>query len=65
MHEPIHPVQLEALKRATPAQKLEAVAALYETGIRLRMAGLRMAHPDWPDDRLEHEARRSLRHAGT
>jgi hypothetical protein len=65
MHEPIHPVQLEALKRATPAQKLEAVAALYEVGIRLRMAGLRMTHPDWPDDRLEHEARRSLHNAGT
>ena len=61
MNEPIHPVQLEALKRATPAQKLEAVAALYDTGIRLRMAGLRMTHPDWPDERLEHEARRSLR----
>ena len=65
MNEPIHPVKLEALKRATPAQKLEAVAALYDTGIRLRMAGLRMTHPDWPDERLEHEARRSLRHAGT
>jgi hypothetical protein len=53
------------LKHATPAQKLEAVAALYEAGIRLRMAGLRMTHPDWSDGRLEHEARRSLRHAGT
>lgn len=65
MDEPIHPVQLEALKRATPAQKLEMVAALYEAGILLRMAGLRMTHPDWPAERLEHEARRSLRHAGT
>ncbi len=65
MNEPIHSVQLEALKRATPKEKLEAVAALYETGIRLRMAGLRMSHPDWPEDRLEYEARRSLRHAGT
>ena len=65
MNETIHPVQLEALKRATPAQKLEAVAALYETGIRLRMAGLRMTHPEWADDQLEYEARRSLRHAGT
>ena len=65
MNEPIHPVQLEALKRATPAQKLEMVAALYEAGIRLRMAGLRMTHPEWTDDQLEHEARRSLRHAGT
>lgn len=65
MHEPIHPVQLEALKRATPAQKLAAVAALYEAAIRLRMAGLRMTHADWPEDRVEYEARRSLRHAGT
>ncbi|MFY9315689.1 MAG: hypothetical protein WAO95_09030 [Burkholderiales bacterium] len=65
MDEPIHPAQVEAFKRATPAQKLEAVAALYEAGIRLRMAGLRMTHPDWPDARLEHEARRSLRDAGT
>lgn len=65
MNEPIHPVQLEALKRATPAQKLEMAAALYEAGIRLRMAGLRMTHPDWSDEELGHEARRSLRHAGT
>ncbi len=65
MEEPIHPVHLEDLKRATPAEKLAAVAVLYETGIRLRMAGLRMTHPDWTDDQLEAEARRSLRHAGT
>lgn len=65
MDEPIHPVHLEALKRATAAQKLEAVGALYETGIRLRMAGLRMTHPEWTDDQLEFEARCSLRHAGT
>lgn len=65
MDEPIHPVQLEALRRATPAEKIEAVAALYHAGIRLRMAGLRMTHPDWTDEQLEHEAGRSLRHAGT
>ena len=65
MDEPIHPVQLEAFKRATPAQKLAAVAALYEAGIRLRMAGLRMTYPNWSDEQLEFEARRSLRHAGT
>ena len=65
MSEPIHPVQLEAFRRATPAQKLAAVAALYETGIRLRVAGLRMTHPDWSDAQLEFEARRALRHAGT
>jgi hypothetical protein len=49
----------------SPAEKLRMVCALYEAGIRLRVAGLRMAHPEWSDARLESEARRSLRHAGT
>jgi Rv0078B-related antitoxin len=65
MEEPIHPGQLDAFRRATPAQKLAAVAALYEAGIQLRVAGLRMTHPDWTDAQRDFEARRSLRHAGT
>jgi len=65
MLEPLHPVQIEGFKRMTPAQKLDMVADLYETGIQLRVAGLRAAHPDWPAERLEFEARRSLLHAGT
>jgi hypothetical protein len=43
-----HPLQVEGFKRMTPAQKLRMVADLYEAGIRLKIAGLRMAHPDWP-----------------
>jgi hypothetical protein len=65
MIEPVHPLQIEGFRRMTPAQKLSLTAALYEAGIQLRVAGLRMAHPDWPVERLEHEARRSLLHAGT
>ncbi len=61
----MHPVQIEGFRRMTPAQKLKMVCELYETGIRLRMEGLRMAHPDWPAERLEREARRSLLYAGT
>ena len=49
----------------SPAQKLRMVADLYHAGIQLKMAGLRLAHPDWPVERLEYEARRSLMHAGT
>ena len=49
----------------TPAEKLRMLSDLYYTGIRLRMAGLRMTHPEWPDERLEREARRSLLYAGT
>jgi len=65
MLEPLHPVQIEGFKRMSPAQKLEMVADLYETGIQLRVAGLWAAHPEWPAERLEFEARRSLLHAGT
>jgi hypothetical protein len=65
MSERLHPVQIEGLKRMTPAQKIEMVCDLYETGIQLRIAGLRMAHPDWPPERLDFEARRSLANAGT
>jgi hypothetical protein len=65
MLEPIHPVQIEGFRRMTPAEKLKMVADMYETGIQLRVAGLRLAHPDWSDERLEREARRSLLYAGT
>ena len=65
MLEPLHPVQIEGFKRMSPAHKLQMVCDLYEAGIQLRVAGLRAAHPDWPPERLEFEARRSLLHAGT
>jgi hypothetical protein len=61
----IHPAHLAALRRATPAEKLAAVASLYQAGIQLRVAGLRMTRPDWTDERRELEARQSLRRAGT
>ena len=65
MIEPIHPVQLEGLRRMTPAQKLAMVADLYHAGIALRVAGLRRQYPGRPIEQLEFEARRALRHAGT
>lgn len=65
MRDDIHPVQLEGFRRMTAAQKLQMVADLYRAGIELRMAGLRMTHPDWPRERLEFEARRGLLYAGT
>jgi hypothetical protein len=64
MEEEVHAVQIEGLRRMTPAEKVRMVCDLYATGIRLRVAGLRMEHPDWPVERLEFEARRSLLYAG-
>ena len=65
MREPLHPVQIEGFKRMTPAQKLKAVCDLYHAGVSLKVAGLRMKHPDWPEERLDFEARRSMLYAGT
>ena len=65
MNEPLHPVQIAGFKRMSPREKLEMVAQLYHSAIRLRMAGLRMTHPDWTDERLEFEARRNFLYAGT
>ena len=65
MLEPLHPLQIEGFRRMTPAQKLQMVADLHATGIQLRIAGLRMTHPDWSEERMEREARRSLLYAGT
>ena len=64
MNEPIHPLHLEALRRMKPEQKLQRVADLYEEAVR-RLAGyLQLVHPDWQPERLEREARRSLRDSG-
>ena len=65
IREPLHPLQVEGFKCTTSAQKLEMVCDLYKAGIELRVAGLRLAHPDWPREKLESEARRSLLYAGT
>jgi hypothetical protein len=65
MFEPIHPVQLEGLRRMSPARKLDMLCDLYHAGIALRVAGMRAQHPDWPREKLELEARRALRYAGT
>lgn len=48
-----------------PARKLAMVCELYDAGMALRVAGLRLRHPGWPRDKLDFAARRSLRHAGT
>jgi len=65
VNEPMHPIQVEGFRRMTPAQKLRMVEDLYEAGIRLRVAGFRLKHPDWSDERVDFEARRSLLYAGT
>lgn len=65
MDEPMHPVQIAGFRKMSVARKIEIITMMRETGIGLRIAGLRMRHPDWPEEKLETEARRAAIHAST
>jgi hypothetical protein len=65
MREPMHPLQIAGLRRMSAAKELELVCELYHAGIAVRAAGLRLKYRDWPQEKLEFEAKRALRHAGT
>jgi hypothetical protein len=62
---PMHPVQIAGFRKMSIAQKFDLITMMRETGIGLRIAGLRMRHPDWSEEKLETEARRAALHAST
>ena len=64
-NEPMHPVQIAGFRKMSVARKIEIITMMRETGIGLRIAGLRMRHPDWSEEKLETEARRAAIHAST
>lgn len=45
-------VQLEALRRLTPGQRLEIAAAMSDDARRISEAGIRHRHPEWDDDQV-------------
>jgi len=55
---------LEALRSMSPAQKLQRVADLYAEALRRKAECLSLVHPEWPEERLDFEARRWLSHHG-
>jgi hypothetical protein len=65
LEEPMHPLQLEQFRKATPGEKFAQVAAMRSAGIALQKIGLRMRNPDWSAEKLEREARRRMMYART
>ena len=63
--DPMHPVQIAGFRKMSVAKKLGIITAMREMGIKLRTAGLRMRHPDWPEEKLETEARKAAMYAST
>jgi hypothetical protein len=59
------PEQTTALRAVTGAQRLRLAERLYWSARKMKAAGLRHQHPDWPDQRLNDEVRRIFTHART
>ena len=57
--------QFAALRAMTGARRLRLAERLYWSARKMKMAGLRSQHPDWPEQRLDDEVRRIFSHART
>ena len=57
--------QIEILRAMPGARRLRLAERLYWSARKLKIAGLRAQHPNWPEDRLQAEAVRIFRHART
>jgi hypothetical protein len=53
--EPLHPVQLEALRRMTPAEKWNVSLSLLSTATAVRTSSLQHQHPDWNPTQISQE----------
>ena len=59
------PEQIEILRAIPGEERLRLAERLYWTARKLKSAGLRAQHPDWPNERLDDEVRRIFLHART
>ena len=59
------PKQIEILRAMPGERRLRLAERLYWSARKLKSAGLRAQHPDWPEDRLQAEVRRIFGHART
>jgi hypothetical protein len=59
------PQQFAALRAMIGARRLRLAEQLYWSARKLKAAGLRHQHPDWPEPRVNDEVRRIFSHART
>jgi hypothetical protein len=52
------PEQFAAYRAMTGAQRWKLAEQLYWSARKIKLAGLRSQHPDWPEERIADELRR-------
>ncbi len=55
--------QMEVLRAMTGQERLRVAGRLYWSARKMKAAGLRAQHPDWPESRVEAEVRRIFSNA--
>jgi hypothetical protein len=55
--------QVAALRRMTPAERLNAFFMLYRSARKIKGAALRQFHPDWSENQIQGAVRESFLHA--
>jgi hypothetical protein len=63
MSQELHPAQIDALRKMTPAQRLELSLGFIEQMRELRAAMLRSEHPDWSAEQIAKALRDFVRNA--
>lgn len=53
----LHPAQIAAFRRMSPAEKLDLAMSLYWTARTLKADWLRQQHPDWTEDEVQAKVR--------
>jgi hypothetical protein len=61
--EELVPEQITALRAMTGEKRLHLAETLYWSARKMKAAGIRSQHPDWPEDRVTAEVTRIFLHA--
>jgi len=62
--EPLDPVVIEALRRQTPAQRLDILDGMWRSASHLVKAGVRSQYPTWNDEQVCREVARRIAGSG-
>ena len=65
MSEGLHPEQIKALRKMTPARRLEIGLQFNEQMRELRAAMLRFEHPDWTPEQISQSLREFILNASS
>ena len=62
--EPMHPVQIAAMRRMNLSERFARGLHFLRSARRWLVSGIRARHPDWSEEQIAAEIRRALNHAG-